>query len=140
MKRAFILTLDALFATSLLAVFLLMFPFEFNTPKQNYWLPELGNNFMTAMDKSGVFYNIYNQTNSTAQTALTGNLSTLPPNVAASITVNIYYGANDVFTLQRTINASKGVLDLNQATYVKRVFTDTYGSHFGIAELVLSYG
>jgi len=139
MKKGFIFTLDALFAVSVLAVFLAVVSFELNVPKQTYWLPELGNTFMTSLDKSGVLYGIYSNP-SGAQSTLTYYLNTLPPNINAKITVTIYsVPSGDVFVPSTPIEISKGTISQSQETHIKRVFSDITSKKFGIAELVLSY-
>jgi hypothetical protein len=138
MRKAFIFTLDALFAVSVLGIFLAVVSFELNMPKETYWLPELGDNFLTSLDKTGALSNILNQTDAQAETALTSYLSTLPQNVNADITVKIYQGVSDVFTLRRTIHVTRDVLNPTQETHIKRIFSGA-SNYFGIAELVLSY-
>jgi hypothetical protein len=140
MKRAFFFTLDSMFAVAILVVALTVISFELNTPKNTYWLPQIGNTFMTSLDKMGVFYNVFGQSDAQAQTTLVNYLNNLPPHVSASMTIRIYSGASDVFTLQRTIQASRGTPNTDQQTYVRRLFSDPSTNKFGIAEAVFSYG
>jgi len=140
MKKAFIFTLDALFAVSILAVFFVVYSFEMNVPKETYWLPEVGNTFMTSLDKNGVFYQIFSQSDASAQAMLSSYLDKLPKNVNADLTVKIYHGSSDAFTLSRTIHATRGTLSGTQETHIKRVFSDIPNVDLGLAELVISYG
>ena len=140
MRKGFIFTLDAVFAASILLIALAAISLEFYTPSQTFWLPTMGNSLMTALDKSGVFNSIFQQSDAQAQTTLTSYLASLPPNVNANITVKIYHGSGDTFTLSRTITAIKGVPDPNHETTVKRIFNNVAGSYFGLSEMVLSYG
>ena len=140
MKKAFIFTLDALFAVSILAVFFVVYSFEMNVPKETYWLSEIGNTFMTSLDKNGVFYQIFSQSDANAQAMLSSYLDKLPRNVNADLTVNIYHGSGDIFTLSRTIHVTRGTLSETQETHIKRVFSDIPNVDFGLAELVISYG
>jgi len=140
MRKGFIFTLDALFAVSVLAVFLAVISFELNVPKQTYWLPELGDTFMTSLDKSGVLYGTYLQNPTDAQNTLTYYLNTLPANTNAKITIRIYtQGTGETFNGPTTIEASKGIINPSQETRIKRVFCNVTNKKFGIAELVLSY-
>jgi len=139
MRKAFIFTLDALFAVTVMALFFVVFSFEMNVPKQTYWLPEVGNTFMTSLDKSGVFYKIFDQTNPEAESMLNSYLNKLPSNVNANITVKIYqppFPSNPV----REIKTSKGTMSQTQETHVKRVFSSFNYLQYGLAEMVLSYG
>jgi argininosuccinate synthase len=109
-----------------------------NVPKDTYWLPEMGNTFMTSLDKNGVFYNFFDTSNNAA---LIDSLNSLPPNVNGLIVVRIYHGADSGFTQQGTdIQASKGIISTNQETHIKRVFARVNDRLYGIAELTLSYG
>jgi len=143
MRKAFIFTLDALFAVGLLSTFLIVVSFDLNTPKETHWLATTGNTFMTSLDKNGVFYKVFTSQcgpDSQAQTTLNNYLSKLPPTISASMTVKLYQGSVSTFTDRGTISASKGTLTENEKTVVKEVFSRVSGSCFGIAELVLSYG
>lgn len=140
MRKGFIFTLDALFAVLMLAVFLAVISIELNVPKHTYWLPELGDTFMTSLDKSGVLYSTYLQSPSDAQNTLTYYLNTLPANTNAKLTIRVYTGgAGDTFSGPTTIEATKGIISPLQETHVKRVFCNITNKKFGIAELVLSY-
>ncbi len=136
MKKAFIFTLDALFAVSILAVFFVVYSFEMNVPKETYWLFQTGNTFMTSLDKNGSFYQTFTQSNPEA--ALTSYLNLLPKNINANITVKIY---TPPFTsAPREINAYKGTMNPTQETHVRRIFSSFDRLEYGLAELVLSYG
>ena len=140
MKKAFIFTLDALFAVSILAVFFVVYSFEMNVPKETHWLSEIGDTFMTSLDKNGTFYQY-----SGNPAVLTSYLNYLPPNVNASMTINTYTCQTDNLGIHScgpptTIQASKGTISSSQETHIRRVFADVNSHLFGIAELVLSYG
>jgi len=140
MKKAFIFTLDALFAVSILAVFFVVYSFEMNVPKETYWLSEMGNTFMTSLDKDGVFYQIFPQSDANAQAMLSSYLDKLPRNVNADLAVNISHGSGDIFTRTRSFHVTRGTLSGTQETHIKRVFADILNADFGLAELVISYG
>jgi hypothetical protein len=139
MKRAIVFTLDALFAVSILTVFLAAVSLELNVPKETYWLPEMGNNLMTSLDKIGVFTSLIQQSSPQAQATLTAYLSTVPKNINADMTVNIYRWQNGAFVLDKSIHAAYDVISPSQETHIKRVFTDASNNYFGVAELILSY-
>jgi len=139
MKKAFIFTLDALFAVSILAVFFVVYSFEMNVPKETFWLSEMGNTFMTSLDKNGTFYEIFGQSDLEAQTALTSYLNQLPNNINANITVKIYTPPFPSGPI-REIRASKWATSQNQETRIKRVFSNFNRLQYGLAEMVLSYG
>jgi len=139
MKKAFIFTLDALFAVSILAVFFVVYSFEMNLPKETYWLSEMGNTFMTSLDKNESFYKIFEQTDAEAASALTSYLNKLPNNINANITVKIYTPPFPSSPI-REIKASKWATSQNQETHIKRVFSNFNRLQYGLAEMVLSYG
>jgi len=136
MKKAFIFTLDALFAVSILAVFFVVYSFEMNVPKETYWLSEMGDTFMTSLDKNGSFYQIFTRSNPEA--ALGSYLNQLPNNINANITVKIYQPPFP--STPREFKASKGIMNPTQETHIKRVFSNFDSMEYGLAEMVLSYG
>ena len=146
MKKAFIFTLDALFAVSIMAVFFVVYSFEMNMPKETYWLPVIANTYMTSMDKSGVFYVLFDQSELLGEQYLKTYLNNLPNNVNADIVVKVYSGtkvSDSVYTfnLIKTFNPDpKGIVSQTQQVHVKRVFARVDGRLFGIAELTMSYG
>jgi hypothetical protein len=150
MKKAFIFTLDALFAVSIMAVFFVVYSFEMNVPKETYWLSVMGDTFMTSLDKSEVFYKIYDKTRGDCsvdstdipgiQNSLSAQMKNLSNNINGKLIVTIYQGANDIFSLRNTIEVQKGAVSETQETHIKRVFSDPGKSCFGIVELVISYG
>jgi hypothetical protein len=146
MKKAFIFTLDALFAVSIMAVFFVVYSFEMNVPKETYWLPVTANTYMTTMDKSGVFYVLFDHNDkSWGDSYLKAYLNNLSNNVNANIVVKVYSCtkvSDSVynFNLINTFNADKGIVSQTQQVHVKRVFARVNGRLFGIAELTLSYG
>ncbi len=146
MKRAFILALDALFAISILAVFLTLFSTELRAPRDPYWLPQLGDNFMTSLDKNDVFYNIFYQGEADARATLDYYLATLPGNVNANITIKIYDLDGYPFRHRYEVHTQKQGVSPTDAvppdrlTHIKRVFSSFTSMEYGIAELVIWYG
>ena len=70
---------------------------------------------------------------------LSSLLNSLPKNVNANLTISIYHGTADSFTLSRKFSATKGVVG-GQQTHIKRIFSDIPNVNIGLAELVISYG
>lgn len=141
MKKAFVFTLDALFAVSILAVFFVVFSSEMNMPQETQWLPEIGNTLMTSLDKNRSFYQIFSQSNAEAEAMLASYLNLLPTNVNANISVKIYdVSVSPPFPVLRTIEARKGAISTSQQTCIKRVFSNPMETKIGLAELVISYG
>ena len=138
--KAFIFMLDALFAASILGVFLVAVSFELNMPKETSWLPELGNTFMTSLDKSGVFSGMLNQTDDQTRSTMNSYIGALPNNVNANLTVTIYQGKpDDTFDLKSALSVAKRTINPNQSTHIRRVFSCIGNNYYGIADLVLSY-
>jgi hypothetical protein len=140
MKRAFIFTLDAMFAVSLMVLFLVVVSSEMAQPRDADWLPKLGNQLMTSIDKLGSFHHTYHQSDVQVQSMLNSYLDSLPPNINGKITIKLYSTAGDEFNLMRTIESAKGEINPAHETHFKRLFIHSSDNHFGTAELVLSYG
>lgn len=145
MRRAFILTLDALFAISLLAAFLVLFSTDLKAPRDPYWLSQLGESFMTSLDKGGLFYDIFYQSQDETFADMQYYMSALPDNINANITIDIYDLDGTPFRHRYSVQTmKKGGSDADDAppdhlTHVKRVFSDFNTMEYGIAQMVLWY-
>ena len=140
MKKAFIFTLDALFAVTILMAFFVVYSFEMNVPKETYWLPVMAQSMMTSLDVQDTFFHTFGQDDVQIQSTMNSYLDILPPNIKSQITIRIYTTSGDTFTLFRTIQTSRGTVGDADRTYARRVFIDMNEKRFGTAELVLSYG
>ena len=140
MKKAFIFTLDAVFAVALMVLFLVTVSSEMMEPREPDWLPKLGHQMMTAIDKSGSFHHMYHQSDVQVQSTLNSYLDSLPPNINGKITIRIYSTPGDRFNLIRELESTKGEISPYHELRFKRIFIHTSENQFGLAELVLSHG
>jgi hypothetical protein len=114
-----------------------------NVPKETHWLSEMGNTFMTALDKNNVFYGMFYQSEAEARAAMDYYLATLPRNVNANITIKVYDLDGSPFRYRYEVSTAKqGGVPADPAppaslTHIKRVFSSYTSMEYGIAELVI---
>lgn len=136
--RGFVLTLDIALAVLILGIFLVVLNFELSNLNQPNYLFRTSSDLLTVMDKFGVLKNISSQTTGQAQTTLALYLNSLPQNIGANITVDVYdYVSND-FNLKTSLNYLRGSAKQDRVT-LKRVFMENSKGEYGLATLEMWY-
>ncbi|GEM_PF-6349030 len=135
--RGFVLIVDAVIATILLGIFIVIITSELAIAPQPNYLFKTSSDLLAAMDNAGHLRNISSQTNNQAQALLQLYGDSLPANTGVNFTVNIYT-YNNGFSLSRAVNYTKGA-KTSEVASVRRLFVDPATGNYGIAYLEVWY-
>lgn len=142
MRRGVVFTLDALVAV-VIAITALTVITQLLSLRSGEWYKEIAlynsaQDFLTSRDKDGTLDAIFNQTNPDAIATLNSLISVqIPPSMVARINVTVctYQGS---FVCDRNFTAGQAGTTQTKSV-VRRVFTDTKNSYYGIATMEVWY-
>ncbi|MCX6775823.1 MAG: hypothetical protein NT130_03180 [Candidatus Micrarchaeota archaeon] len=142
MRRGVVFTLDALVAV-VIAITALTVITQLLSLRSGEWYKEIAlynsaQDFLTSRDKDGTLEAIFNQTNPDAIATLNSLISVqIPPSMVARINVTVctYPGS---FVCNRNFTAGQAGTTQTKSV-VRRIFTDTNNSYYGIATMEVWY-
>jgi len=145
MTKGFVLTLDAIMATTIAVAIVITIINMLSLTSVSYFdkqqLESIGNDFLAVMDLSGKFRSYIGQSANQVNQDLGQQLQLLPQTYCGNITVKIYrgnIGPPVTFTLENTYNNfTVGCIRKQEITKTKRIFINFDPQKFGLAELEL---
>ncbi|QLJ52336.1 MAG: hypothetical protein Sv326_0161 [Candidatus Fermentimicrarchaeum limneticum] len=142
MRRGIVFMLDALVAV-VLAVMALAVVAQLLSLRTGEWYKEIAlynyaQDFMTSRDKDGTLKGTFDQTDADAQITLNNLMAIqIPPNMVARINVTVCRYQSG-FVCDRNFTAGQSSSSRTKSV-VRRIFTDTNNSKYGVAVMEVWY-
>jgi len=145
MTKGFVLTMDAIMATTIAVVIVIAIVNMLPLASTNYFdkqqLESIGNDFLAVMDLSGKFRSYIGQAASQVNQDLGLQLQILPQTYCGNVTVKIYsgnIGPPTTFTLENSYNnLTAGCIKKQEIIKTKRIFVNFDPQKFGLVEFEL---